>query len=196
MELQVAPLTLESLDAADVEAAALFIVDEDRPLRGLAGLCDWRMYGSLSRALAGSWYQGKLGDTLLVPSQVGRRAMRVFVFGLGSSAALRGTATMAEVLPRAFQTLRKAGITSCCHSLPWPGTELESALELWASHADEGPGQQLLLGDAKQILRWAATASSRFPTLHLGEKDAGPAVLRDTVGDGRISRVGRDRSDP
>jgi hypothetical protein len=196
MELQVGELALESLDTADVEAAALFIVDEDRPLRGLAGLCDWRMYGALSRALAGHWYQGKLGEVLLVPSQIGPRSMRVFVFGLGPAAALRGTGAMREVLPRAFQTLGKARIGSCCFSLPWPGTELDSALDLWASHAEMGPPRQLLLGDAKDILRWTAAASSRFPAIHLGTREVEQAALRGRVGDGRLSRVGRDRSEP
>lgn len=196
MELRVAELTLESLDTTDVEAAALFIVDEDRPLRGLAGLCDWRMYGALSRALAGHWYQGKVGEVLLVPSQIGLRDMRVFVFGLGPAAALRGTGIIEEVLPRAFQALGKARIGSCCFSLPWPGFELDSALDLWASQADAGPGRQLLLGDAKDILRWAAAASSRFPAVRMGTQELEQGALRGRVGDGRLSRGGRDRSEP
>ncbi len=196
MELHAAELTLESLDAADVEAAALFIVDEDRPLRGLAGLCDWRMCGALSRTLAAGWYQGRSGETLLMPTQVGKHAIRVFVFGLGASAASAGGSAIETALPRAFEALRRARITSCCLSVPWPGTELESALELWMERTAEGPERQLLLGDTRQIQRWVETASVRAPELRLRVQDAGPVALPGRGGDARITRVGRDRSEP
>jgi hypothetical protein len=196
MELRAAELTLESLDAADVEAAALFIVDEDRPLRGLAGLCDWRMCGALSRTLSGGWYQGRTGETLLMPTEVGLHAIRVFVFGLGASTASSGASAMEEALPRAFQALRRARITSCCLSLPWPGTELDSALDLWVKRTAEGPERQLLLGDTRQIQRWFESAAVRLPDLRLHIQAAELAALPGRVGDGRISRVGRDRSEP
>ncbi len=98
---------------------------------------------------------------------------------------------MGDALPRAFQTLGKARVSSCCLSLPWPGTELEAALDLWASHSGEGPERQLLLGDSKQIQRWIATSSSRFPAIHLGAADSGPVALRSHIPDGRISRGSR-----
>lgn len=178
MEIQLAELTLGSIDAADVEAVALFIVDEERPLRGLAGLCDWRMYGALSRALREGWFAGSLGETLLVPARLGQGQVRVFVFGLGAGAALRQAQALEKTLPRAFQTLRKAGVASCCLSLPWPGCELEDSLERWARWAPQGPERQLLLGEVRPMQRWIEAGQSRFPELRLLAEAAKPAPRR------------------
>jgi len=61
-----------------------FFVDE-RPLRGAAGLCDWRLCGRLSRMLQSSRVSGKWGETTLYPP--GKRLPwgRLVLVGLGAA---------------------------------------------------------------------------------------------------------------
>ncbi len=64
-----------------------FFADE-RPLRGAAGLCDWRLCGRLSRLLQSSRVAGKWGETTLYPPNVaGTRRLplqRLMLVGLGA----------------------------------------------------------------------------------------------------------------
>src|SRR5438874_9265009 len=49
------------------EALVLPFFSDERPLRGAAGLCDWRLCGRLSRLLASGRVQGQWGETTLYP---------------------------------------------------------------------------------------------------------------------------------
>lgn len=61
----------------------LSIFADERPLRGAAGLADWRLCGRLSRLLRHQRLSGSGGETLMLPP--GRRLpfSRIVVFGLG-----------------------------------------------------------------------------------------------------------------
>lgn len=65
-----------------------FFADE-RPLRGAAGLCDWRLCGRLSRLLQSSRVVGKFGETTLYPPLArGSRRLpfqRLLLVGLGAA---------------------------------------------------------------------------------------------------------------
>jgi hypothetical protein len=73
-------------DTLDEQAALVlpFFADE-RPLRGAAGLCDWRLCGRLSRLLQQGRLSGQFRETTLYPP--GRRLpfRRLVLFGLGPS---------------------------------------------------------------------------------------------------------------
>ena len=65
-----------------------FFADE-RPLRGAAGLCDWRLCGRLSRLLQTARVGGKWGETTLYPPLVAGAARlpfaRLLLIGLGAA---------------------------------------------------------------------------------------------------------------
>ena len=65
-----------------------FFVDE-RPLRGAAGLCDWRLCGRLSRLLQSARVAGKWGETTLYPPGKRLPFARLVLFGLGAGGSLR-----------------------------------------------------------------------------------------------------------
>jgi Cytosol aminopeptidase family, N-terminal domain len=71
------------------EALMLPFFADERPLRGAAGLCDWRLCGRLSRLLAGGRVRGGWGETTLYPTLAGGIARlpfgRLVLFGLGPS---------------------------------------------------------------------------------------------------------------
>jgi hypothetical protein len=75
------------------EALVLPFFADERPLRGPAGLCDWRLCGRLSRLLGGGQRQervaGAWGELTLYPVRVNGLARlpfeRLVLFGLGPS---------------------------------------------------------------------------------------------------------------
>ncbi|HLL25957.1 MAG TPA: M17 family peptidase N-terminal domain-containing protein [Kofleriaceae bacterium] len=85
MPLSVLPLDLARWDEARRDCLVLAVFKDDRPLRGAAGLVDWRLCGKLSRLLTASRANGDAGETMMLPP--GRRLPfgRLLWFGLGDA---------------------------------------------------------------------------------------------------------------
>jgi hypothetical protein len=89
MEFRFAPMTLESLDVLKTEVLCLSVFSDERPLRGAAGLVDWRLCGRLSELLVRGHLTGAFDQALLVPPPDQRLpAERVFCLGAGARAEL------------------------------------------------------------------------------------------------------------
>lgn len=153
LRIEAADLSLEALDALDVDSLVVFVGPE-RPLQGLAGWVDWRLCGALSAALRDGFYGGGEREALLLPSAGRVGAARVFFFGLPplplDAAAFSGFARAA------CGAMAKAGSASFAASLP----PLDGpAARLWLEAALERPvGRQVLLGDARALHRDLAAA--------------------------------------
>jgi hypothetical protein len=87
VEIRFLPAELRRLDEANVELCAATLWSDERPMRGLAGLLDWRMGGRLSALLQSEFLRGELGETLLVPGRPLLPFDKVLVVGLGARAA-------------------------------------------------------------------------------------------------------------
>jgi hypothetical protein len=74
-------------DAAEnvPETLVLPFFGDERPLRGAAGLCDWRLCGRLSRMLQSSRVAGKWGETTLYPPGKRLPFQRLLLVGLGAA---------------------------------------------------------------------------------------------------------------
>jgi leucyl aminopeptidase len=85
MEITLLPLDLARWDQAPGADLCLAPVFSDiRPLRGVAGLCDWRLNGHLSERLHQERFTGERGERLLLPSR--RLPWRaVLALGLGAN---------------------------------------------------------------------------------------------------------------
>ena len=85
MALSVLPLDLARWDESARDCLVLPVFKDDRPLRGAAGLADWRLCGRLSRLLKSNRATADAGETLLLPP--GRRLpfSRILWFGLGDA---------------------------------------------------------------------------------------------------------------
>jgi hypothetical protein len=79
------PLDLARWDEVARDALVLAVFKDDRPLRGAAGLADWRLCGRLSRLLLAERATGAAGETLLLPPGRRLRFGRILWFGLGES---------------------------------------------------------------------------------------------------------------
>jgi hypothetical protein len=63
------------------------VFKDDRPLRGAAGLADWRLCGRLSRLVKSNRATAEAGETLLLPPGRRLRFSRILWFGLGDARA-------------------------------------------------------------------------------------------------------------
>jgi hypothetical protein len=117
---------------------APFFADE-RPLRGAAGLVDWRLCGRLSRLIASGRIQGELGETTLLPAM--RLAFqKVVLVGLGPSEAF-DEGRFREAVRGIRRLASRMNVTR--YALPLPGRSTgrimaRRALELWLEEKSEG----------------------------------------------------------
>jgi len=75
---------LARIDALRYEAVALPFFEDERPLRGAAGLCDWRLCGRLSAILRGGRVTGALGELTLLPARPRLPFDKMLLVGCGA----------------------------------------------------------------------------------------------------------------
>jgi len=85
MALSVLPLDLARWDETARDCLVLPVFRDDRPLRGAAGLADWRLCGRLSRLLKTQRATADAGETMMLPPGRRLRFARVMWFGLGDA---------------------------------------------------------------------------------------------------------------
>ena len=85
MALSVLPLDLARWDESARDCLVLPVFRDDRPLRGAAGLADWRLCGRLSRLLKSNRATAEAGETMMMPPGRRLRFKRVLWFGLGDA---------------------------------------------------------------------------------------------------------------
>jgi hypothetical protein len=85
VSLSVLPLDLARWDETARDLLVLPVFKDDRPLRGAAGLADWRLCGRLSRLVKASRATADAGETMLLPPGRRLRFQRVMWFGLGDA---------------------------------------------------------------------------------------------------------------
>jgi Cytosol aminopeptidase family, N-terminal domain len=117
MALSVLPLDLARWDEAKRDALVLPVFKDDRPLRGAAGMADWRMCGRLSRLVKGNKATAEQGESLLLPP--GRRLpfARVLWFGLGDAKGYSDERFKKDIR-WILDVITKAGISDWAVQLP------------------------------------------------------------------------------
>jgi hypothetical protein len=112
---------------------------DERPLRGAAGLADWRMCGRLSSLLRHQRFSGAGGETLLIPP--GRRLpfSRILVFGLGERRGYAEKRYLSDVR-WIRDVVKKAGGTR--YAVQPPGRAMgliaaRRALQIWIDEAGD-----------------------------------------------------------
>lgn len=118
MALSVLPLDLARWDEAARDCLVLPVFKDDRPLRGAAGLADWRLCGKLSRLVKASRASADAGETMLLPPGRRLRFHRIMWFGLGDAKGY-GEERFRKDLAWIFDVVTKAGATDW--SLQMPG---------------------------------------------------------------------------
>jgi hypothetical protein len=138
MTVHFAGAELARLDAlSEVDALALAFFGDERPLRGVAGLCDWRLSGRVSRLLRSGRLSGVRGEVTIMPPAGHRLPFgRIFHFGLGESdyPAPFGEIEDRFAVREMQAVLARAGVLRYAVQPPGRATGLiapRRALELW-----------------------------------------------------------------
>jgi hypothetical protein len=79
---------LASLDELDAEVLAAGVYEDVRPARGVAGLCDWRLGGRISRLMSAEFITGKTGEVVMIPGKPQLTLDKVILVGLGPRAEM------------------------------------------------------------------------------------------------------------
>ena len=130
--------TLDKWDAADGgDALAVTFFADERPLRGAAGLADWRLCGRLSQLIKKGRISGELRETLMLPPGLRMAWKRVMVFGLGDSDAF-DEERYRDHVRHIRSVLSRAGVRTYAIQPPGRAVGLiaaRRALELWLAEA-------------------------------------------------------------
>jgi hypothetical protein len=110
------------LDEANVELCACSIWADERPMRGFAGMVDWRLGGRLSALLKKGFATGRQGEALLVPGKPHVPFEKVLVLGLGLRRAFDEPA-FREAVGHLTRTLEGLRVRRCVVELPGRGSE-------------------------------------------------------------------------
>lgn len=109
---------LKSLERLHAQLLVLSIFEDERPVRGVAGLVDWRTCGLLTRFLLRGHLTGASGEVVLFPTQGRLSVARGLIFGLGPSSTFDERA-FRDVAERIAQNAARIGARTL--GLPLPG---------------------------------------------------------------------------
>lgn len=84
MDLRFIAPSLRKLDLSGTEVLVAGLAPGERPPRGVAGLCDWRLGGRLSRLIASGFATGALGEVLLLSGRPKLPFDKLLLFGVGA----------------------------------------------------------------------------------------------------------------
>lgn len=126
------PPDLARWEGSGAEALCLSFFSDERPLRGAAGLADWRLCGALSRCILDGRMQGDAAEVMLMPAARKLPFGKVFLFGLGPSRNFTEL-RYRDAVRRTWDVVRNVGARS--FALAAPGRSREAipprrALEL------------------------------------------------------------------
>jgi hypothetical protein len=158
----------DMLDATTApEALVLPFFSDERPLRGAAGLCDWRLCGRLSRMLQTDKVAGVWSETTLYPPRVGGLARlpfpRLVMFGLGESAAFN-EAQAREAAQRILETVGRLGLKRWALTPPGRSTgrlSARRALEIFLGVANGTPDTEVVVVESAAGQKEAADLARR-----------------------------------
>lgn len=117
LDLRFVAPDLRRLDEVSAEVIACSVYRDERPMRGLAGLIDWRLAGRLSRLAKQGFLLGEVGELLAVPVRPRLPFDKVLVLGLGPRTAF-GDATYRRVLERTMDALAGLHVKKAVVELP------------------------------------------------------------------------------
>jgi cytosol aminopeptidase family protein len=116
-DLQFIPVELASLDSLSVEAIVLAPFDDEKPLKGAAGFCDWRLNGRISELLISGWYTAKSREVLMLDTCRRIGPERVVLFGQGRRVTM-DIIVFKRNVKRIIEALKKAKLTNFAIELP------------------------------------------------------------------------------
>ena len=115
--LTVLPLDLARWDEAARDTLVLPVFRDDRPLRGAAGLADWRLCGRLSRLVKQSRATADAREVMMLPPGRRLRFSKILWFGLGDAKGYNEDRFRTD-LAWIVDVVAKAGVTEWALQMP------------------------------------------------------------------------------
>ncbi len=148
MDVRFVAPELPNLDALRCEAIVAPFFSDERPLRGVLGLVDWRLCGFLSHAVVRGFVGGAHGGGTLLPLRPRFTVGKLFLFGMGPETPLHASA-LTEITERMLEVVSKAKVRTAALGLPGrsaeqvePVTAMESFV---AAHKTHGAQDEVIL---------------------------------------------------
>jgi hypothetical protein len=130
-------ISSEPIDRQTCQLVEAGLFEDERPLRGSAGILDWRLNGAISREILKGRITGKFKETVIIPSKQRIQSPKILLIGLGPANSI-SYPKLREISAHLLQTLLKINILDfCCsipHSKPYP-LECSKAVEVWVEGA-------------------------------------------------------------
>jgi hypothetical protein len=135
---------LGALDALDSEVLVAPVFSDVRPAKGVAGLCDWRTGGRISRLMREGFITGTMGELVLLPGRPTLAIEKLLVVGAGDRASLGRTRLVAlvEQISRALDGLR---VRTAAVEMPGRIDGIVTAIEsatIALEQSDRGPSME------------------------------------------------------
>lgn len=154
-------ISSEPIDRQECSLVEAGFFEDERPLKGAAGLLDWRLNGAISREIISGRIMGRFKETIIIPSNRRIQSPKILLIGLGSAAHI-SYPRLREISAHLLQTLLKINILDfCCaipHSKPYP-LECSKAVEVWIEGLADSPG---LDGRIQKDMRMRITEEDRW----------------------------------
>ena len=110
-------LSATDIDKIETDAIVLLFFSDERPLRGAAGLIDWRMNGSISRLISKGMISGEKGEATLILPNKRIKSKKILMAGLGDSSAF-GEASLRDTAVAMIRQLDKIKIKNFAVAMP------------------------------------------------------------------------------
>lgn len=158
MKIAFVPPELRRLDQLRCDVLALSFFQTERPLRGAAGLVDWRLCGRLSRLQATARLTGAPGEVTLLPPRPRLPFDKLLLLGLGTKESF-DEAAYAEALRQTFAALSSMRTHSVAMALPGratgvipPERAMAALLDLGAAAEDQDELVLIEDADAQKVM--------------------------------------------
>lgn len=148
--LEILKPSLEVLDRLETEDLVLGLFQDERPLRGVAGLVDWRLCGMLSRFAQLNRVTGEVEERVLMPGAGRIGPQRIFLLGLGKRTAY--DQRLPEVTNTIVDILKRAKTKRVALALPGPSRVVAPHLETLCEKL--GKTVEVVLDDDGMMSEW------------------------------------------
>ena len=132
-EYRLVPLHLAHLDEAQSDTLVLYFFEDERPLKDLAGLVDWRLNGKLTSFLLDNRVTGAFRECTLYPVPARLPIAKLLLIGLGDRRGFNG-GKFQIVTSFTMDTLRKLGVADFALAFPrkpYLKISVRQVLEIW-----------------------------------------------------------------
>jgi hypothetical protein len=174
-------VSAERADRIETEVLAMFFFQDERPLKGAAGLVDWKMNGALSSLIIKEISSGVSGESTLVLPGKRINSQKILLFGLGDSKDC-STDALKDTTTQLVEQLIKINCRDFCLAVPpskfthiKPEDAAVMLVQGLATKKDEDLNVTIL-AEKEDLEKVQKSVEKVRKEVHIKEKEAEPAA--------------------